>query len=465
MDKILVSNVAPDDFILKRVSRDAVIVYKKNSTFWMTLNNTGYRIFDMILKGYNASQIKCELVEMYQVPEEYIANDYENFIKKLNERLLCAEDIKRMEDNSQDIHKLSKSVTIHITNKCNLNCPYCYKDDNSNLVELSKATILKVIDEAYAIGFIEFIFSGGEPTIRLELFEILETVKSNYPETKLGLITNGTTDIADENIDIMVQTLNAVQISIDSSVEEINSKTRGVGSVDKIKRLCNKLTQRGYKSFYFACVPYTSGMGEYANAKGVPQLLRLAAYMGAKGLYINMLKPNGRMLLEEYSKYSIQEFWESVDSCNDELTNLYNIGYRELSLFAAGDFKHILVGHQHKESCGAGVTELSIDNDGNVYPCPSLMMPEFLLGNLRDTSIIKIYDIAFQLFRDITVDHVEGCKDCAARYICGGGCRAVAYILKKDICAQDPFCEQSKKRIELWQQISLRLSQKLENNG
>ena len=458
MEKIIKSSLKWDDFVFEELSRDAFVAYRKDSTFWMTLNNTGYRIFKMISVGFTAQEIINKLAETYQIPKEYIEHDFNEFVDNMNRKLENAELIKQKEDEPSNFKKLPKSMTIHITNKCNLNCPYCYKDANSNIYELSKDEVIKLIDEAYSIGFSEFIFSGGEPTLRTDLFEMLEVTKSKYPEIRLNLITNGTTEVADRYIDVMV---NIIQISIDSSEEKINSKTRGVGSVEKIKRFCNKLAQRGFKSYYFACVPYTSGMGDKANIQGVPYLLRFAAYMGAKGLYVNMLKPNGRMSLDEYQKFNVEEFMKCIDECGKELDNLYNIGYHELSLFAASDFKHILVEHKHRAGCSAGILELAIDNDGKVYPCTSLMIPEFLLGNIRNNSIEELYDFAYNMFKDITVDHMEGCKECPSRYICGGGCRAIAYMLKNDISAKNPFCEHGKARIELWQKMSLRIQPKI----
>lgn len=457
MKNILDSELSFDDFVYERVSSEAIAAYRRNSAFWMTMNNTGYRMFRLISEGLSEELIIEKMVEYYEIPKEYITKDFEEFKREMKNKLHICEDLEEKEKNVRPILEREKSLTIHITNRCNLNCPYCYKDANRNSKELSKGDILRIVEEASQIGFCEFTFSGGEPTLHPDIFDILEILSEKYPEHKLNLITNGTTDLSDYAIDVMVKTLFAIQISVDSADEEINRKTRGIDSVQKIKVLSQRLAQRGYKKFYFACVPYTSGMGELSNIKEIPQLLRLAAYLGAKGLYVNMLKPNGRMSLEEYKNYDINEFWECINECENELVSLYNIGYRELSLFAASDFKHILLEYRHKEGCSAGVGEMAIDNDGNVYPCPSLMVPDFLFGNIHEQSVLEIYQSMNNMFLDITVDHIEKCRKCIGRYICGGGCRAMAYALNNDIRSADPYCEQAKNRLKLWQSISLRL--------
>lgn len=457
MKNILDSRLSFDDFIYERVSNEAITAYRKNSAFWMTLNNTGYRMFQLLSEGLSENFVIEKMVEYYEIPKEYIEKDFEEFKKEMECKLHICEDIEEKEKKARPPLELEKSLTIHITNRCNLNCPYCYKDANNNRKELSKDDILRIVDEASQIGFSEFTFSGGEPTLHPDLFDIFEILHEKYPDHKLNLITNGTTELSDHAIDVMVNTLFGIQISIDSADEEINCKTRGTDSVQKIRVLSQRLAQRGYKKFYFACVPYTSGMGELTNIKEIPKLLRLAAYSGAKGLYVNLLKPNGRMSLEEYKNYDINEFWECINRCENELVSLYNIGYRELSLFAASDFKHILLEYKHKEGCSAGVGEMAIDNDGKVYPCPSLMVPDFLFGNMHDQSVGEIYQSMSNIFSDITVDHIEKCRECSGRYICGGGCRALAYALNNDIRSVDPYCEQALNRLKLWQSISLRL--------
>ncbi|MBR5992989.1 MAG: PqqD family peptide modification chaperone [Lachnospiraceae bacterium] len=456
-NNILGSKYKFDDFIYERVSEEAVVAYRKKSAYWMCLNNSGYRIYKMISDGLAEDDIVNQLTDFYEIPREHIENDYKQMKEELQYRLNECEEFEKKEKQEKSLRELEKSATLHITNRCNLNCPYCYKDANSNAKELSKEDIFRIIDELVRLGFKEFIFSGGEPTIRLDLFEILETVHEKYPDCRYNLITNGTTDLDEAQIDIMVKTLSNIQISIDSYDERVNQKTRGSGSLAKVVELSKKLAAREFKKFYFACVPYTSRMGELANIDSVPRLLRLAAYSGAKGLYVNALKPNGRMSLDEYRKYDIKEFWKCIDDCEQEMINLYNIGYRDLSLYAAGDFKHILVDRKHRDGCSAGVVEIAVDNDGNVYPCPALMIPEYLFGNVYSDSMEDIYKSMSDVFEKINVDNMAKCKDCTARYICGGGCRSVAYMMNNDIMSIDPHCEEGKKRLKMWQAISLRV--------
>lgn len=446
-----------EDYIIKKMKNNSYAITRKGSSFWMTVNEVGLRIINLLFECKETNEICITLSEKYQIPKDIISKDVDNFLLSLHERLKMAANVTEKEISCHNSTDNNKMMTIHITNRCNLNCPYCYKDANTNIVELTKDDITNLVKASYKIGFKTFVFSGGEPTIRDDFFELIPNLHDLLPECKFNLITNGTTELDDDKINIITSYINTMQISLDSSNEEINMKTRGSGSLEKVEKFAEKLLKNNYNSFYFASVPYTSNMQINESINSMPNLLRFAAGAGAQGIYVNMLKPNGRMDIEEYKKYNIDEYWEIIDKTYDELNRLYHLGFKSLNLFAASDYKQILVEYKHSDCCGAGTTELSIDNDGNTYPCPSLMTKEFLLGNIHEESIDKIYSKSYDLYSKISVDNIESCKECPDRYICGGGCRSLAYSMSGDIRGANPHCNQAKKRIALWQEIALQL--------
>ena len=67
------------------------------------------------------------------------------------------------------------SLLAELTHRCPLQCPYC-----SNPLALEKAgaeldtaTWLRVLDEAADLGVLQVAFSGGEPTLRRDLEEMI----------------------------------------------------------------------------------------------------------------------------------------------------------------------------------------------------------------------------------------------------------------------------------------------------
>lgn len=60
------------------------------------------------------------------------------------------------------------------TNRCNLKCSHCYQDaGDAKTAELTTEEGKKLIDEIARAGFKSMIFSGGEPLMRPDIFELV----------------------------------------------------------------------------------------------------------------------------------------------------------------------------------------------------------------------------------------------------------------------------------------------------
>ena len=65
-------------------------------------------------------------------------------------------------------------VSWMTTNKCNLKCVHCYQDaEEATDQELSTDEGKKMIDEIARAGFKVMIFSGGEPLMRPDIYELV----------------------------------------------------------------------------------------------------------------------------------------------------------------------------------------------------------------------------------------------------------------------------------------------------
>jgi len=84
---------------------------------------------------------------------------------------------------------------IDIGNQCNNNCLMCtqlrpsYCKARIEQKMHSKEDVERQIREAESESGV--VFTGGEPTMRKDLFELIEFVKSNYPKKRISLLTNG----------------------------------------------------------------------------------------------------------------------------------------------------------------------------------------------------------------------------------------------------------------------------------
>ncbi|MGC9103490.1 MAG: SPASM domain-containing protein [Candidatus Methanodesulfokora sp.] len=96
------------------------------------------------------------------------------------------------------------------------------------------------------------------------------------------------------------------------------------------------------------------------------------------------------------------------------------------------------------QRCGAGVDRLSIDAEGNVYPCQTLHIRDFLVGNVRKRRLIEIWNennVVLRQFRELSVLDMEHCKSCVWKFVCADGCRAESYLAYGRIDVRDPYCD------------------------
>lgn len=116
-------------------------------------------------------------------------------------------------------------ATLAITNRCNINCVYCYGNyPERSDHDIPLKNILSLIDEMYSMGLRFIHISGGEALIRQDVGEILRHVKKK--NILLEIITNGVLTI--KHLPLLKETLDFICISIDGN-EQITDGNRGKG--------------------------------------------------------------------------------------------------------------------------------------------------------------------------------------------------------------------------------------------
>ncbi|HCX03923.1 MAG TPA: thioether cross-link-forming SCIFF peptide maturase, partial [Clostridiales bacterium] len=97
--------------------------------------------------------------------------------------------------------------------------------------------------------------------------------------------------------------------------------------------------------------------------------------------------------------------------------------------------------------CGAGNEYVAVTPSGDIYPCHQFVGDEkFIIGNVSEGITSK--EIPDAMYGS-NITTKEKCKNCWAKYFCGGGCHANAYNFNNSF--MEPYevgCELEKKRIE-----------------
>lgn len=110
-------------------------------------------------------------------------------------------------------------LRLSVTDACNFRCRYClpagYRPSAANSAPLNLSEIKNLITGFAGLGFKKIRLSGGEPTLRKDLPEIIRTAAAAPGITKVALTTNGWR-LAEQVEQFKRSGLTAINISIDS---------------------------------------------------------------------------------------------------------------------------------------------------------------------------------------------------------------------------------------------------------
>lgn len=140
-------------------------------------------------------------------------------------------------------------LQINLTTRCNLKCQICTTYKSPSLIdqELTSAEIKQIVLQAAEFGLKKIVFSGGEPFLRNDIFEIISFIREN---TKMFVIitTNGT--LVDSLLAerIIQAKINHLQVSLDGAIDKTHDLVRGNGTFAKTTdalRILNKIRKGG----------------------------------------------------------------------------------------------------------------------------------------------------------------------------------------------------------------------------
>ncbi|CEG12739.1 putative cyclic pyranopterin monophosphate synthase [groundwater metagenome] len=118
-------------------------------------------------------------------------------------------------------------MRLSVTQKCNLNCPYCHKegedDKNKGDKEISVSEIKGIMRAASELGIKKVKITGGEPLLRNDIVEIVKEISKIESIKDISMTTNGffTDKFA---YDLKNNGLNRVNIGCDSLSSSILPK-------------------------------------------------------------------------------------------------------------------------------------------------------------------------------------------------------------------------------------------------
>ncbi len=182
--------------------------------------------------------------------------------------------------------KFEKIETAYLypTLKCNLMCAMCVSSANLHESkytdsEMTLKQYRKLINDLYSLGVRTFDISGGEPILRQDLLQILKEIKKN-DGTKIVLVSNGTLWNRDfVKAEQLLEYLDDVHISIDSSDASVHDQIRGVeGTFASVCENVRRIREHGYQNVNINTVL------SQQNYKDVYNILDMTHSLGCKSI-------------------------------------------------------------------------------------------------------------------------------------------------------------------------------------
>ena len=427
-------------------SKDGWLLYFDPYNFiWVRVNESGRLLLEMFRRFMSQAQVAAAVSAQFNLPLEKAQEAITKFVTGLVNAGFLHENIYR-ERSRTEFPQLDfpQDVYVHLTNKCNLKCPYCYnKTDRETKIKLEKVGLVaptmsteefkELLSKLVAYGVHRIVFTGGEPLLRSDAMELVEfardlseqRVRDGGPPVSLEMLTNATrinASIAEK----MCRWLDAVTISLDGHEQHMHEEQRGERTFEPtirgIRTLVAAKKQMGTQRPYVCIVPALT-------AKNISLMKEIFEFsldnLGADGLAPIIFQAGDH---QEMSITQIPELNTYIQE--QSRTNDY-IRERRARLGLSASQRRPLVPRHH---CGVGHGEISVDPGGFVYPCQSLHFDEFICGNVRESDIRQIFheSAVMRRVRGTTVETLKVCSHCDLRFLCNGGCRATAYNVYRE---------------------------------
>ncbi len=405
---------------------------------WIKINDSAYDFYIKIDGTKSISEIFNDLSKEFALSVDIIHNLYKSTIDNLIKSSLITDSTKsinEMFDNKEEL-EFPKKIWIHVNDVCNLSCSFCYSNvscENNGYKDLDYNRVVKFLQEIPQENRKEIVISGGEPFLYKYLENLTIELKHYLKFEEVTIITNGT--VNHENYERILPNIDILQISLDGTSSDLNDKLRGKGSFNNTIQGIYKANNLGLSNLALkVSVTLTKD-----NIEDLPNYPKFAYENNIEHIHINKIVYVGKAInfyqrptFEEYSAV-YTEFLSNLKIYNTEI--LYQraaleVGKEKRRPFikatSSYDISSKLYVSGKLSSCGMGTTQISINNNGTIYPCPSLHLDEFNIGTLDD-NINDVMAKGLEFNNANNVDSIDNdCYKCEYKYFCGGGCCAEA---------------------------------------
>lgn len=339
-------------------------------------------------------------------------------------------------------------IICEVTYRCNAHCMHCYAPTPHpyTLTELTLEEWKRIFKDMSDLGAFRVIFTGGEPLLREDLFEMIRF------SNELGLLTfletNGSL-IDRKNAQKLVDAgINIVNISINRSTADQYDVFSGYkGLFNKAVNALKMLKAYGVETAVFTTV-------NKVNIREIPEIIDIAAAVQADRIAFVHISPAGRAESNMDLYPSPQEYIDVLKKIHEkdlEYPDLV-IKYPNLPAFYFHEsigleaYESVKTSEGYLELCTAGITSYVIDPAGNIKPCT--VTEKNTIGNVKKDSLKDIWLTSplLEHLRNAEKEEEVPCNDCEFRTICVAGHRCLdsqlTYLMNHECSIAAPLCNQ-----------------------
>jgi MoaA/NifB/PqqE/SkfB family radical SAM enzyme len=221
-------------------------------------------------------------------------------------------------------------VAWQITNECNLACLHCIEESGPGKAfkdELDRESALAVVDQLMDHEVPYLSFSGGEPMLHPNFFEMVERVTSRGSQLKIE--TNGHYLTPENCARLKELEVKAVQVSLDGATSATFGRMRVRGEFDR--------TIEGIRNLVAASVDVEVNFSPAAfNIHEAARIVDLAFELGAVSFYSGRTMFTGNAVKAwrhlEVTDAQYDEYFATLAAKRDEYRGRMRVNYHEAGL-------------------------------------------------------------------------------------------------------------------------------------
>lgn len=328
------------------------------------------------------------------------------------------------------------AVYFNPTDRCNLNCSYCYIPERLRKYgkHMSQERLVQALEilKIYFKSTVsngrtpQIIFHGAEPMLnKKSVFRAIDKFGEDFD---FGIQTNGTL-LNDEEIKFLISRGISIGLSLDGHNREVADRLRktwdGQGVFNKIVDVMNRL--RGYRNYSVICT---------VTKENMSSLTKMVDFLHNIEVPVCMLNPvrctlpggrESKPADHQLAKYYLRAL--------DRTYELYRKTGRRL---VVANFANVLMsiiapnGRRMMcdiSPCGGGRCFFALSSSGDLFPCSEFIgLKKFKGGNIFKDDINEVLETEpFKLVTNRLIENIEPCSHCAIRHFCGSPCPAEAY--------------------------------------